>query len=168
MKLLYYSDLDTVSQIRIQFFVPAFKNRVDDRIIKINANSMEFFLTNLIVAFRDEMISSPQPASKQGFTTDEMIDIIDVIPEAILPEYRKKRQYVNAILSKNELDRDDKYNRKLFKRISRGCYDLLDTANLMLRVKSGGHEFTTNTNEQRKGLELNLTYGCEGHRGRFK
>ena len=43
-------------------------------------------------------------------------------PEHILPARRKKRPYISSILSKNEVSRDDKYNRKLFLRVKRGHY----------------------------------------------
>ena len=46
------------------------------------------------------------------------------MPNDILPEFRRQRQYVNSILAKNEIDRNDPYNRKLFKRTTRGVYQL--------------------------------------------
>jgi hypothetical protein len=35
---------------------------------------------------------------------------------------RKQRAYISSILAKNEVDRDDKYNRKLFRRLKHGHY----------------------------------------------
>jgi len=57
---------------------------------------------------------------------DDFMDYIELMPDSILPPYRRKRQYVNSILSKNEIDRHDRYNRQLFKRKSRGCYNLFE------------------------------------------
>jgi hypothetical protein len=45
-------------------------------------------------------------------------------PDSVLPEWRKKRSYISSILSKNEVDRDDRYNRKIFRRVCRGRYML--------------------------------------------
>ena len=53
---------------------------------------------------------------------DDVEDIANSFPNTILPEFRKKRTYLNAILSKNEVSRNDPYNRKLFLRIARGVY----------------------------------------------
>lgn len=117
-------------QLYDQFLIPFIKNKFDNRIVKINSNSMEFFLVNYIIALRDELINPNDPPSRQGLTMDEFMEYIEIIPESILPPHRKKRQYVNSILSKNEVDRDDKYNRKLFKRVSRGCYNLIDIKNI--------------------------------------
>ena len=64
---------------------------------------------------------------------DEFMDYIEFMPEVILPEYRRKRQYVNSILSKNEVDRDDKYNRMLFRRKSRGVYNLYEGMEIILK-----------------------------------
>lgn len=59
----------------------------------------------------------------RGMKMNDFMVLIEDMPESILPEYRRKRQYVNSILAKNEVDRDDPYNRFLFKRVSRGCYN---------------------------------------------
>jgi len=44
------------------------------------------------------------------------------IPNSILPERRKKRAYLSSILAKNEINKDDRHNRKLFYRVLRGAY----------------------------------------------
>ncbi|MEL6719168.1 MAG: hypothetical protein AAFP82_10670, partial [Bacteroidota bacterium] len=67
---------------------------------------------------------------KRGLFMDDFMEFIQEMPESILPEYRRKRQYVNSILSKNEVNREDRYNRKLFIRRSRGCYDILPKAEI--------------------------------------
>lgn len=57
-----------------------------------------------------------------GLSMDDIMQFIELMPSEILPEFRRKRQYVNSILAKNELGRDDPYNRQLFKRTARGIY----------------------------------------------
>ena len=41
-----------------------------------------------------------------------------------VPEYQTKRPYVSAVLARNEVDRDGPYNRRIFRRTSRGFYIL--------------------------------------------
>jgi len=41
---------------------------------------------------------------------------------ALVPARRKHRPYISSILAKNEVHRDDKYNRKLFRRLKHGHY----------------------------------------------
>jgi hypothetical protein len=50
------------------------------------------------------------------------VDVLSHFPDAVVPARRKNRAYISSILSKNEVDRDDKYNRKLFRRIKHGHY----------------------------------------------
>lgn len=42
--------------------------------------------------------------------------------DRVIQEHRRKRPYISSILAKNELFRDEKYNRKIFLRIARGFY----------------------------------------------
>lgn len=56
------------------------------------------------------------------------------MPYGILPEQRKQRAYLSSILSKNEINKDDKYNQKLFYRVMRGIYVL--NPGLALKVES--------------------------------
>lgn len=104
--------------------------RYDGKLYFISRKSMEFFLVNFLNAIRLDVFSPTEFKYKRGLYMDDFMEFIKEMPESILPEYRRKRQYVNSILSKNEVDRDDKYNRKLFIRRSRGCYDLLPDAKI--------------------------------------
>jgi hypothetical protein len=104
--------------------MPFVRCKSTERVVKINERTMEFFLLHYLLAVRDDLIDKNDPPAMQGLTMDEFMEFIEEMPESILPEYRRKRQYVNSILAKNEIARDDRYNRKLFKRVSRGTYNL--------------------------------------------
>ncbi len=60
-------------------------------------------------------------------------EVLVHFPEHLLPARRKKRPYISSILSKNEVSREDKYNRKLFLRIRHGHYII--NPRLSLRVE---------------------------------
>ncbi|MEN0004007.1 MAG: UvrD-helicase domain-containing protein [Bacteroidota bacterium] len=102
--------------------------RYDGRLYIINRKSMEFFLYNVLNAIRLDVFAPDDFVSKRCLLMDDFMQIIEEMPSSLLPDYRRKRQYVNSILSKNEVERDDPYNRKLFVRRSRGCYDVLPGA----------------------------------------
>lgn len=104
--------------------MPFIRCKTTERIIKVSDKSMEYFLVNYLKAVRDDIIEPNDPPSKQGLIMDEFLEYIELMPDEILPTYRRKRQYINSILANNEIDRDFKYNKKLFKRVSRGCYNL--------------------------------------------
>lgn len=122
-------DREKLNDRQIQEIYPTLKTpfircKTTERSIKISEKSMEYFLVNYLLAVRGDIISPNDPPSQQGLTMDEFIEYIELMPDNILPAYRRKRQYVNSILANNEVNRDFKYNKKLFKRVSRGCYNL--------------------------------------------
>jgi len=59
-----------------------------------------------------------------AFETADFVHSLQHFPEHVIPERRKKRPYLSSILSKNEVNRDDPYNRFLFVRVRHGRYIL--------------------------------------------
>jgi len=98
--------------------------KVEDKLIKIDNHLMEFFLFNLIVALSHNRFNELLFCYDPGFCTDDFIKAIEKFPETVLLTRRKKRSYISSILSKNEVNREDKYNRKLFLRTQHGRYVL--------------------------------------------
>lgn len=96
----------------------------DGRQYVINPRSMEFFVANLLNALRLDVFNLTDPLARQCLLINDFLEVIEEIPAPILPDYRRKRQYVSSILSKNEKDRGDRYNKRFLIRRSRGCYDL--------------------------------------------
>lgn len=79
---------------------------------------------------RLDVFNLTDPLARQCLLIGDFLEVIEEIPAPILPDYRRKRQYVSGILSKNERDRDDKYNKHFLIRRSRGRYDLNPAAEL--------------------------------------
>ncbi|NOV28343.1 UvrD-helicase domain-containing protein [Methylomonas sp. ZR1] len=96
--------------------------QVDGRLVKLDQHTMEFFLLNLMIALFYRVMPNKLRYRIEGFTTQDFIDAIQHLPVSILPERRKQRAYLSSILAKNELDKEDKHNRKLFYRVMRGAY----------------------------------------------
>jgi hypothetical protein len=96
--------------------------QVDGRLIKLDKNSMEFFMLNLMIALFYRVMPKKMTYRLEGFSTQDFIDAVQHIPDSVLPERRKQRAYLSSILSKNEISKDDKLNRKLFYRVLRGAY----------------------------------------------
>ena len=115
-----------------------------DRQLKISSHTMEYFLLNFMMGMtehiqavkssnarnrwdqEDELIQIRLQRTLHeislGLSMDDVMTFIEAMPDEVLPEFRRKRQYVNAILAKNEVDGNDPYNRRLFKRTARGIY----------------------------------------------
>ena len=95
--------------------------QVDGRLVKLDNHLMEFFLFNLMIAMFYTHWAK-KIYSGEYIRTEDFVVPLSNFPDQILPERRKKRSYISSILSKNEINRDDKYNRKLFLRVKRGSY----------------------------------------------
>jgi hypothetical protein len=100
------------------------KVKIDNHLVKINARSAEFFLLHHFLVAQTAIVMKKRDFDDRGINMDDITSDCEKYPVAILPEFRKKRTYLNSILSKNEIDREDPYNKKLFLRIARGAYVL--------------------------------------------
>lgn len=114
------------------FETPWIKMRTGEQMQKISNRSMEYFLLNYILAVRDTIIDPNDPPARQGIRIAEFMEDIARMPAIVLPEYRRQRQYVNSILAKNEADSNNPYNRQLFERKSRGCYNISEEVEVVL------------------------------------
>jgi hypothetical protein len=114
---------------------PYIKYQIDKKMIKIYPHSMEYFLLIYFTALKEKMTKDTMNSYRESVvefkaSVDDCLDMNDFMyyikdmPSSILPDYRKKRQYINSILAKNEIDSNNYYNKKLFVRRVRGCYDL--------------------------------------------
>lgn len=110
-------DAEGLTKIYHRINFPAIRLQVEDKIIKLNNRSMGSFLLHYMMAVQAEKIPR-----REGFSMNDFMHLVGLLPDDILPEYRRKRPYINSILANNEVDRDFVYNKKLFKRIGRGCY----------------------------------------------
>ncbi len=93
-----------------------------NRLIKLGNHQMEFFMLNFMIGLLREITTQKIRRDLPGFQAGDVLAAVERYPEQIMPAYRKRRQYISAILAKNELTRRDPYNRQLFLRIRRGYY----------------------------------------------
>lgn len=106
--------------------------KADDRLIKIDSRQGEFLLFHIFfVAFRKRVTSGY--ADIVPLTAVDIADILASLPNSVIADYRKKRAYVSALLSKNETDSPNPYCRKLFRRKRTGNYIL--NSKLSIRKK---------------------------------
>lgn len=125
---------------------------IDNKLVKIDNHRMDFFIINLMIAmfykvkstdFFDNFDNSDQLIYKnverdsplrdipgfycefedlKGFATQDILEALKHLPLSIFPQCRRNRSYLTSILSTNERDSNNKYNRKLFYRLKRGIY----------------------------------------------
>jgi hypothetical protein len=111
--------------------------QADNRLIKLDNHLMEFLVLNLmIVEFRQRQLARGDiPIGEFFFQSQTLVEMLAPFPNQIVPERRKNRAYLSSILSKNEILRDYKYNRKLFYRLQRGYYTLNPELYLLVEGK---------------------------------
>lgn len=107
--------------------------QVDGRLVKLDNRHMEFLMLNLMLAMFYTRLGEKIIRTAGAFQSADFVAVLARFPSSILPERRKRQAYVSSILSKNEVHRDDKYNRKLFLRIKHGHYMI--NPKLSLRVE---------------------------------
>lgn len=99
--------------------------KVTDRLVKIPNRKMEYFLLNIFMTLQDAIINDNRgPWEERGVKATDLEKAISSYPEAIMPDYRKKRNYISSLLSKNEIKSNNPYNNGLFLRVDRGYYCL--------------------------------------------
>ena len=73
-----------------------------------------------------------------GFRANDLLVSIQNFSEAIVPEHRKKREYISGLLSRNEIYSQNPSSKQLFTRISRGIYSI--NQDMQLKVKDDWHK----------------------------
>jgi hypothetical protein len=97
--------------------------QVDGRLVKLDNRLMEFLMLNLMIAmFYTRLGDNVVRFGGGAFSSGDFVEVLRHFPDALVPARRKQRAYISSILAKNEVDRGDKYNRKLFRRLKHGHY----------------------------------------------
>jgi hypothetical protein len=104
-----------------------------ERLFRIDSHSMLYFLLVLIRNTADSHprkyyrtdVSSGDPENLIGaFNMDYLEGFAALMPDEVLPPYRKKRTYINSIMALHEINRDSPCCKKAFIRAERGWYIL--------------------------------------------
>ncbi|MBI4645434.1 MAG: UvrD-helicase domain-containing protein [Bacteroidia bacterium] len=95
------------------------KIQVENRLIKIDKQKIEYFLLNFFISLQSSIINEEKRFDYKAICANDLLSIVDNYPETILPEYRKGRSYLLANLAKNEVESNNIYNKKLFIRMHR-------------------------------------------------
>ena len=97
--------------------------QVDGRLVKLDNRAMEFLLLNLMIAmFYTRLGNNVVRFGGGAFSSGDFVEVLHPFPDMLVPARRKQRAYISSILAKNEVHRDDPYNRKLFRRLKHGHY----------------------------------------------
>lgn len=96
--------------------------QVEGRLVKLDRQLMEHFLLLLMGVLFYRHLGPSVVMRGEAFTAPVITEYAAMLPDSVLPSRRKRRQYINSVLAKNEINRRDPYNRQLFLRLHRGNY----------------------------------------------
>jgi hypothetical protein len=101
------------------------KVKLGDRMVKLDPITGEWFLVQLGLVQLRRMVDG---AARQGvlplIDAPALARLVAGLPPAVLPAYRRRREYLSSILAKNEMGSTNPYGRRLFQRVRRGAYVL--------------------------------------------
>jgi hypothetical protein len=108
----------------------AIEYEYNKRLFKIGSHSMLFFLVVLMRGTADnqdakvQRINAPEAGAFGVFDMNDLEQFAALIPDKILPVFRKKRTYINSVMAQNEINKDSPYCKSAFCRVERGRYIL--------------------------------------------
>jgi hypothetical protein len=100
------------------------KIKIDERMIKIDAKHMAFFLIHSMLAVLQDILRVKIRYRVPAFETGDFVHALAHFPEPVIPEYRRRRQYITSILAGNTIGRAEPRNMNLFVRVRHGFYIL--------------------------------------------
>ncbi|MDR2466786.1 MAG: UvrD-helicase domain-containing protein [Prevotellaceae bacterium] len=101
-----------------------------NRQFRIGSHSMLFFLIILLRNTADSQTrrateeAHPEKGDHGVFNMDDLERFAALMPDDVMPPYRKKRTYINAIMALNEVSKDSPYCKAAFRRVGHGLYIL--------------------------------------------
>lgn len=110
------------------------KVKFGTRMAKLDPSSMEWFLLNVCLVQYRRMLAAALPRrGLPAFKAPPLTELVSQFPPGVVPPHRKKREYVSAMLAKNEVASANPYGRRLFLRVALGYYVLNPALELELK-----------------------------------
>jgi hypothetical protein len=108
-----------------------------ERLVRIDRHLSEYFLFQTLWALFKSRFADWTWREHGGFETAAILDAWARLPPSVLRPERNKRQHLSNLLSRNEVDRDYAYNRRLFARVAHGWYQFNPELAVRRRSASG-------------------------------
>ena len=108
-----------------------------ERLVRIDRHLSEYFLFQTLWALFKSRFGTFTWREHGGFETAAILEAWQHLPPNVVRPGRNRRQHLSHLLSRNEVDRDYSYNRRLFVRVGHGWYQFNPTLALRRRSPSG-------------------------------
>jgi hypothetical protein len=101
------------------------KVKVGPRMTKLDPSTIEWFLLNLcLVQYRRMAVRVLSHRGLPAFKAPSLASLVASFPSGVLPPHRRRREYISAVLAKNEAFGANPHNRRIFLRAAHGYYVL--------------------------------------------
>ena len=121
--------------------------QIHQRLFKLESHQPEYMIFQLMYVM--SLIEGYQRYARRekAFDSALILEYVSLLPKSFYELKRQKRTYISALLSNNEVEGNDKYNKYLFKRVAHGQYLL--NPELVIKVNGEWHPIYHSMNVQR-------------------
>ncbi len=112
-------------QVWEQLATAPLKVKLGERMVKLDPTTAEWFLVQLcLVQIRRLVGGGDIQGALPLIDAPSLARLVADLPPGTLAAYRRRREYLSSVLSKNEVGSTNSYGRRLFQRVRRGAYAL--------------------------------------------
>ncbi len=108
---------------------------VNERLVKLDSRKAEFLFFHLFTALFATRMADNVTTWNIGLRASDLEEILERLPDSLVPAYRKRRPYISSVLARNEVGRDTPANRRMFRRTRHGVYILNPKMNVRVGEK---------------------------------
>ena len=112
--------------------------QVGERLVRIDKHLTEYFLFQTLWVLFPARFHTFDYGDWAAFDTGTILDAWQHLPASVVRPERNKRAHLSNVLSRNEVDRNYAYNRRLFWRVTQGWYQF--NPELSIRRKTAEEE----------------------------
>lgn len=116
---------------------PCIDVQAGERLVRIDRHLTEYFLFQTLWALFKSRFQTTSWRQRGAFDTAAILDAWQYLPAAVVRPERAKRSHLSNVLSRNEVDRDYAYNRRLFRRITQGWYQFNPALSVRRKAADG-------------------------------
>ena len=96
--------------------------KINNKLVKIESYKSEYFFLFFLITEVRNAIAYKNNQSNLAFNARDISLVLKDFPESVVPRYRKNRDYIGSLFSRNEVHSNYPYNKQLFSRIGKGVY----------------------------------------------
>jgi len=135
-KLHKASESKLADLVFASFISDTLRLKINDKLVIVSSRKFEYILVNFLIVVLKQIAHEHKDSRRQrGITAQRIAENLTGYPEFMVADFRKKKTYISAMLSKNEVDSSNEYGLLLLMRVERGEYLLNKEIEMMVNDK---------------------------------